>query len=80
VLSFVNEQKVFDPSQPRDLVSVSAPENMVAWLQQHPYLQTDEPQPATVGGVKGVQFDTMVADVPASECGETCLGLFRGKP
>jgi hypothetical protein len=77
VLSFVNEQKVFDPSQPRDLVSVSAPEDMVAWLQQHPYLQTDEPQPATVGSVEGVQFDAMVADVPASECGETCLGLFE---
>jgi hypothetical protein len=77
VLSFVNEQKVFDPSQPRDLVSVSVPEDMVAWLQQHPYLQTYEPQPATVGGVEGVQFDAMVADVPASEFGETCLGLFE---
>ena len=76
VLSFVNEQRVFDPSKPRDMVSVSAPDDMVAWLQRHPYLQTEEPEPVTIGGAKGVQFDAGVADVPASECGDTCLGLF----
>jgi len=76
VLSFVNEQGVFDPSKPRDMISVSAPEDMVSWLQRHPFLQTDKPQPATIGGVKGVQLDAVVTDVPASECGDTCLGLF----
>jgi hypothetical protein len=77
VLSFVNEQKVFDPSNPGEMDSVPAPKNLVTWLQRHPYLETTEPQPATVGGVKGVQLDAVVADdVPASECGEACLGLF----
>jgi ABC-type amino acid transport substrate-binding protein len=76
VLSFVNEQKVFDPNKPRDLIDVSAPEDMVAWLQRHPYLQTEEPEPAAIGGLKGVQFDAVVANVPASECGNNCLGLF----
>jgi hypothetical protein len=80
VLSFVNEQRVFDPSRPRDLVGVSAPEDLAAWLRRHPYLRTDEPQPATVGGVKGVRLDATVADVPASECGETCLGLLEVSP
>ena len=76
VLSFVNEQEVFDPSELRDMDSVPAPKNLVSWLQRHPYLETTEPQPATVGGVKGMQLDAVVADdVPASECGDKCLGL-----
>jgi hypothetical protein len=77
VLSFVNEQEVFDPSKLRDMDSVPAPKNLVSWLQRHPYLETEQPQPATVGGVKGVQLDAIVADdVPTSECGDNCLGLF----
>jgi hypothetical protein len=80
ILSFVNEQRVYDPRRPRDLVAVSAPEDLAGWLRRHPYLQTDEPRPATVGGVKGVWFDATVADVPASECGETCLGLYEVSP
>ena len=76
VLSFVNEQRVFDPSKPRDLISVSTPEDLVNWLQRHPYLQTEKPEPVTIGGVNAEQLDAVVADVPASECGDTCLGLF----
>jgi hypothetical protein len=77
VLSFVNEQEVYDPSKPRELDNVPAPKNLVSWLQRHLYLETEEPQPATVGGVKGMQLDAVVADdVPASECGDNCLGLF----
>ncbi len=76
-ISFVNEQKVFDPSKLRDMDSVPAPKNLVSWLQRHPYLETEQPQPATIGGVKGVQLDAVVADdVPTSECGDNCLGLF----
>jgi hypothetical protein len=77
VLSFVNEQGVFDPSKPRELDNVPAPKNLITWLQRHPYLETEQPQPATIGGVKGMQLDAVVADdVPASECGDNCLGLF----
>jgi hypothetical protein len=77
VISFANEQKVFDPSKPSDLIAVPTPEDMVAWLQRHPYLETEEPEPASVGGVKGAQIDAVVADdVPTSECGDNCLGLF----
>ena len=55
-----------------------APEDMAAWLRGHPYLETEQPEPATVGGVKGVRLDAVVADdVPASECGDACLGLFE---
>jgi hypothetical protein len=41
---------------------------MVGWFQYHPYLDTDKPEPATVGGVKGVQFDyTVSEDFPSEE-------------
>ena len=77
VLSFINEQKVFDPSRLRELNTAPAPEDMVTWLRRHPYLETEQPEPATVGGVKGERLDAVVADVPASECGDACLGLFQ---
>ena len=80
VLAFFNAEKVFDPSKTRELVklvSEPAPEDMVAWLRTHPYLETEQPEPATIGGVKGVRLDAVVAGVPASECGVACLGLFR---
>ena len=80
VLSFLNVQEVFDPGRPRELASVPAPEDMVAWLRGHPYLETERPEPATVGGVEGAQLDAAVADVPASECGDACLGLFEADP
>jgi hypothetical protein len=35
---------------------------MVGWFQHHPYLQTEKPEPVTVGGVKGEQFDWIVAE------------------
>jgi hypothetical protein len=48
---------------------------------QHPYLQTDKPQPVTVGGVKGVEFDVVVdEDLPEdhnSPCGTGCVDIFR---
>ncbi len=81
VISFANEQKVFDPSKPSDLIAVSGPEDMAAWLRKHPYLETEGPEPASVGGVKGARIDAVVADdVPASECGDNCLGLFMIGP
>jgi hypothetical protein len=41
---------------------VEAPKDMVGWFQHHPYLQSDKPEPVTVGGVKGKQFDWIVAE------------------
>jgi hypothetical protein len=59
---------------------VKAPEDMVGWFQKHPYLQTSKPEPVTVGGVKGVQFDVLVKDLPEdydAVCGRGCLDIFR---
>ena len=78
-IGFVNAQEVYKPTKTGTPNVVDAPEDMVGWFQQHPYLQTDKPEPVTVGGVKGVQFDVVV-EVPedySGVCGSDCVGLFR---
>jgi hypothetical protein len=74
-MGFLNPQEVYKATK---LNIVDAPEDMVGWFQRHPYLQTDKPEPVTVGGVKGVQFDVVV-EVPddySGACGSDCVGLF----
>src|SRR5215210_2826450 len=79
-LSFANVQEVYKPTKTGTPNVVEAPEDMVGWFQHHPYLQTDKPEPVTVGGVKGVQFDVVVEDLPedySGVCGPDCVDLFR---
>jgi hypothetical protein len=88
-ISFVNPQEVYEPTKTGTPNVVDAPEDMVGWFQDHPYLQTDEPEPVTVGGVKGVQFDVVVEDLPEDYAGgcqhlvipeeipEECVDLYR---
>jgi hypothetical protein len=76
-LAFTNVQRVYKPST---LEIVEAPKDMVGWFQHHPYLQTDKPETISVGGVKGVQFDVVVEDLPKDYygvCGLDCVDLFR---
>jgi hypothetical protein len=77
VIGFVNAQEVYKPTKTGTPNVVDAPEDMVGWFQQHPYLQTDKPEPVTVGGVKGVQFDVVVEDLPEDYSG-VCLGCGVG--
>jgi len=63
-LGFFNVQEVYKPTATGSAIVVDAPKNIAGWLQQHPYLQTSNPEPVTVGGVKGVEFDVVVADLP----------------
>src|SRR5918998_4789223 len=72
-LGFVNAQWVFKPTKTGTPQLVEPPEDMVGWFQQHPYLRTSEPEPATVGGVKGVQFEVVVKDLPENYSGP-CVG------
>jgi hypothetical protein len=76
ILAFLSAEQVFNPSKVRELDSMPAPDDMVGWLRQHPYLRTGEPQAAAIGGVEGVRLDAVVASVPPTECGGNCLGLF----
>src|SRR5215210_8531726 len=63
-MNFSKAQEVYKPTKTGSANVVDAPKDMVGWLQQHPYLQTSKPEPATVGGVKGLQFDVDVGDLP----------------
>src|SRR5215218_3963426 len=60
-LTFANVKEVFKPGT---LEVVDAPKDLVGWLQHHPYLKTSQPKPVTVGGVKGVQLEVLVEDLP----------------
>jgi hypothetical protein len=76
-LAFTNVQLVYKSST---LEIVEAPKDMVGWFQRHPYLKADKPEPATVGGIEGVQFDVVVEDLPKDYygvCGSDCVDLFR---
>ena len=83
-LGFLNVQEVYKPTRTVSQI-VNAPKDMVGWFQQHPYLQTSKPEPVTVGGVKGLQFDVVVGDRPqyyiptcTSIIGNpNCVDLFR---
>src|ERR671910_2205250 len=84
-LGFGNVQEVFKPTKTGGANIVDAPKDMVGWLQQHPYLQTSKPEPVRVGGVKGVQFEVVVGDLPKGynpTCSSivgtpNCVDLFR---
>ena len=84
-LGFVNLQEVYKPTRTGSAILVDAPEDMVGWLQQHPYLQTSNPETVTVGGVKGVEFDVVMGDLPKGynpTCSSiidnpNCVDLFR---
>jgi hypothetical protein len=84
-LGFVNVQEAYKPTKTGGPNVVDAPEDMVGWLQQHPYLQTSKPEPVRVGGVKGVQFDVVVGDRPQNYIpvcttivgNPNCVDLFR---
>ena len=69
LLIFRNLRQVYKPAESMATPPVmKAPEDMVGWFQNHPYLETEKPQPVTVGGVKGQQFGWVVAeDAPYAE-------------
>ena len=72
-ISFNNPpSRVSDPRNPNKLVP--APEEWVSWFQEHPYLETSTPQPASVGGVEGRRLDIRVSSLPEDYYSEDCLG------
>ena len=83
----VNVQRVYEPSKSGRPIVVNTPKDLAGWLEHHPYLKTSDPEPVSVGGVKGLQVDVAVAkDLPedyhSGVCSpiadpEECVDLFR---
>jgi hypothetical protein len=87
-LGAVNVQRVYEPSKSGLPIVVNAPKDLVGWLEHHPYLKTSDPEPISVGGVKGLQLDVAVAKdlpedyhsgvcSPIADPEEECVDLFR---
>src|ERR687897_2977231 len=80
LFKFVNVAEVYKPSE---LIAMSGettppPADLVGWFEQHPYLQTDKPEPVTVGGIEGQQIDVVAGDLPkdySEACGFDCVQL-----
>jgi hypothetical protein len=74
-LRFANVKVVYKPGTQN---VQEAPEDLVGWFEHHPYLKTSKPEPVTVGGVKGVQIDVLVEDLPQDvygRCGVECVDV-----
>jgi hypothetical protein len=84
-LGFANIQEVYKPTKTGTPTVMEPPKDLVGWFQHHPYLQASKPEPVTVGGVKGEQFDVVVEDLPEDYPGachtivgtEECVDLFK---
>ena len=79
-LHFVAAWEVYEPAKTGVPDVVEAPEDLVSWFREHPYLRTTEPKPVTVGGVEGSRFDVVVGEVPEryyGACGSDCVDIFR---
>jgi len=79
---------IYDPEKQADIrinpddnegLLSPVPDDLISWLQKHPYLKTSEPEPATVGSRQGMRIDVEVSPVPdgySSLCGdEPCIVL-----
>ena len=76
---FLNVPRVYDPNELRQETQEPAPEDMVAWIKHHPWLEASTPRPASVGGVEGQQIDVTAARLPKDPpqvCGDPCVLLF----
>jgi hypothetical protein len=74
-LTFDNVKEVYKPGTTN---VVEAPKDLVGWLQHHPFLKSSKPEPVTLGGVKGEQFDVLVEDLPkgySGLCGSDCVDI-----
>jgi len=82
-IDFMNVRYVYDANNPLHSGSNPAPSDMVAWLEQHPYLDAEKPQPVAIGGVEGKQFDVSAPKMPEESppgCGGPCVPLFELAP
>src|SRR5215216_5991671 len=63
-----------------EIEPVPAFDELIAWFQHHPYLKTSKPEPATVGGFKGVRFDVVTANLQKKDSQVYIFALSTGGP
>ena len=76
---FLNVPRVFDPNELRQGTQKPAPEELVAWIEHHHWLDVSRPKPTSVGGVKGQRIDVTAARLPKDHsqfCSGPCVPLF----
>ena len=81
-VNFFRLKEVYEPTRmgtPNMVEAPKDPKGWVAWGRHHPYLQTSEPEQVEVGGVKGLQVDVVVGDLPdyRGRCGTDCVDIGR---
>ena len=82
-VNFFRLEEVYEPARkgmPNVEEAPKGPKGWVAWGRHHPYLQTSEPEQVEVGGVKGLQVDVVVGDLPKDyqgRCGTDCVDIGR---
>ena len=78
-VGFLNVPRVFDQGKPGEAIQQPVPDDMVAWIERHPYLDATEPEKTTVGGVSAEQIDVVAAKLPMQYpriCQGPCVPLF----
>jgi hypothetical protein len=82
-IEFMDKHWVYEPMDHSGYEAIPrTPEDMVAWLQENPNLETDEPEPAHVGGEDGMQLDAVASHLfpeysLCTQFKQPCLPLFR---
>jgi len=82
LIAFLNVARVYDPTELGQGTQEPAPEDLVAWIEQNPWLDASTPQPASLGGVEGQQVDVTAARLPKDHsqfCGGPCVPLFSSR-
>jgi hypothetical protein len=81
LIGIQNVQKVYDPTDPEGPLE-PAPDDMAAWLEDHPRLEVEPPSRVSIGGESGQQFDAIASDPTnggpkdLKYCSEPCVPLF----
>jgi hypothetical protein len=79
-IGFLRFREVYEPTRAGRSEPVKPPRDMLGWFRQHPYLETSEPEPATVGGVEGERFGLTIGNPPrnySGDCGYDCVDIGR---
>jgi hypothetical protein len=85
-LTFYKVQEVFEPRKDEGEVYFElspAPNDLIAWFQRHPYVDTSEGKPVHIGGATGKRFSADFdvpkgyVDVNGGGCSTPCIPMFQ---